>query len=176
MDRDLETLKDKGSYPRPLFLIAQLHDEMRRRLGKHMHTMDLTWALGRVFNAIATRPQISSAQLAKMFGITPQSVKQSVTELEKRGLVERIPSETDQRVRATVLTPRGRALRKEHSEALEQMYREIFGSVNEGDVAVLTRVLIKALASARPEALDYFAASAVTQAEQADEIGDAPDF
>lgn len=121
-----------------------------------MQTMEMTWALGRVFNAIATRPHISSAQLAKMFGITPQSVKQSVMALEKRGLIERIPSEADQRVLGTVLTQKGHALRKEHGDALALMYRDIFGGVKEGDVNELIRILIEVLEQVRPESLDYF--------------------
>lgn len=149
-------LTTSATYPRPLYLIAQLHDEMLRRLDQHMQTMQMTWALGRVFNAIATRPHISSAQLAKMFGITPQSVKQSVMTLEERGLVERVPSPSDQRVLGTLLTEKGRQLRSEHGGALDRMYKEVFGDIPKQDVDELTRIVIDVLERVRPASLDYF--------------------
>lgn len=121
-----------------------------------MQPAGMTWALARIFNAIATRPYISSAQLAKMFGIAPQSVKQSVTTLEQRGWIERIPSESDNRVLQTVLTEKGEQKRREQNEAIAIMYAEVFENISQEDVDTLVRIAVDTLQHIRPESLDYF--------------------
>ncbi len=90
--------------PRPYFLITNLHVAMLQRLEKDLRPLGVTPAAGRVLNAIARRPEISSADLAKMFGISPQSIKQTIATLETGGLIERRAAEADRRVRWNIMS------------------------------------------------------------------------
>lgn len=149
---------DKGlpPAPRPYFLINNLQVAMMQRLEKDLRALGVTPAAGRVLNAIARRPQISSSDLARMFGISPQSIKETISVLENAQLIERFPSETDRRVLRARLTSKGWEVRNKHLDALADMYRDVFRGLNELEMTMLVALLKKALATARPEALEYY--------------------
>lgn len=144
-------------YPRPFYLIVQLHREILKRLERDMKSTGVTPGVGRVLNAIATRPQISSSDLARMFSIAPQSIKQSVLLLEQKGLIRRTASQTDQRVLGAELTDKGWKVRDRHREVLAAMYDDVFAPLTQPEMEELTRLLIKTLRHARPAALAYYA-------------------
>jgi len=145
------------AYPRPFYLIVQLHMEIIKRLERDMKATGITPGVGRVLNAIATRPQISSSSLARMFGIAPQSIKQSVLLLEQRGLISRSASQTDQRVLGAELTAKGWDVRDRHQQILFKMYADVFGDISREEMTELARLLVKVLRHARPSALEYYA-------------------
>lgn len=145
------------AYPRPMFLITQLQLEMMRHIERDMKATGITPAVARVLNAIATRPQISSSAMARIFGIAPQSIKQSIELLEEKGLITRTASESDLRVQGAVLTKKGWKVREQHQQALAAMYRDVFGEITPREMRELTRILIKLLATAQPTALEYYA-------------------
>jgi DNA-binding MarR family transcriptional regulator len=145
------------SYPRPFYLITQLNLEILRRLERDMRPTGLTPAVGRVLNAIATRPHISSSGLARMFGIAPQSIKQSIQLLEDRGLIVRTTSGDDQRVLGAEITEAGRKVRDGQRAALDAMYKDVFSGLDQDEFAQLAQLLVKVLRHARPSALEYYA-------------------
>ncbi len=149
-------MKPKG-FPRPFYLITQLNMEVLNRLERDMKDTGLTPAVGRVLNAVATRPHISSSQLAAMFGIAPQSIKQSIQLLEDRQLIKRTASENDQRVLGAELTEAGWAMRARREASLTKMYAEVFDVLEPEELSELARLLIKVLLNARPSALEYYA-------------------
>ncbi|WP_222926922.1 MarR family winged helix-turn-helix transcriptional regulator [Sphingomonas gilva] len=144
-------------FPRPFYLIAQLNMEVINRLERDMKPTGITPAVGRVLNAIATRPHISSSELARMFGIAPQSIKQSIQQLEDKGLIKRTTSRNDQRVLGAELTEAGWRARAGQQEALVKMYAEVFDILEPAELDELARLLIKVLLNARPSALEYYA-------------------
>ncbi|OYY92094.1 MAG: hypothetical protein B7Y45_01010 [Sphingomonas sp. 28-66-16] len=150
------TVKPLG-YPRPFYLITQLNMEVLNRIERDMKDTGITPAVGRVLNAIATRPHISSSALARMFGIAPQSIKQSIKLLEDKKLIKRTASARDQRVLGAELTEAGRRVRARRDEVLDTMYREVFGAITPEELDELTRILVKVLLHARPTALEYYA-------------------
>ena len=122
-----------------------------------MRPTGLTPAVGRVLNAVATRPHISSSGLARMFGIAPQSIKQSIQLLEQRGLIVRTSPDDDQRVLGVEITEAGRKVRDGQRAALDGMYKDVFSGLDQDEFVQLARLLVKVLANARPSALDYYA-------------------
>ena len=144
------------AYPRPLFLITQLQLEMTRHIERDMKSTGITPAVARVLNAIATRPQISSSAMGRIFGIAPQSIKQSIELLEKQGLITRTASTSDLRVLGAALTKKGWEVREHHQLALAAMYRAVFGNITAREMRELTRILIKLLETAQPTALEYY--------------------
>jgi DNA-binding MarR family transcriptional regulator len=144
-------------YPRPFYLITQLNMEMLNRMERDLKPAGITPSVGRVLNAIATRPHISSSELARMFGIAPQSIKQSIQLLEDRKLIRRTPLASDQRVLVAELTEEGWEIRDKRQVALDAMYDDVFADLDPGEMEQLASLLIKVLLRARPSALEYYA-------------------
>lgn len=145
--------------PRPYFLINQVQLAMVSQLEKSLRSIGLTPAIGRVLNAIAVRPKISSVALARMLGITPQSIKQSVLALERAGLIERTPLEEDQRVLTAQLTAAGWALREQQIALIDAMYADVFGALTQAEMTGFIDTLVKIVTHARPKAMEYLALS-----------------
>jgi DNA-binding MarR family transcriptional regulator len=142
--------------PRPYFLINQLQLAMVTRLEKPLKEIGLSPAVARVLNAIAVRPRLSSSALARMLGMKPQSITQSMLVLEGEGLVERRPSDQDHRAMQVHITPKGWAARERHMAMIQEMYREIFHDLSGREIDTLVELLTKAVTTARPQAMDYF--------------------
>lgn len=142
--------------PRPYFLITNLQVAMLQYLERDLKPLGITPAAGRVLNAIARRPEVSGAELARMFGISQQSIKQTMSYLEEKGLIERTPSETDRRFLRVQLTEKGWDVRQKHLASITKMYSDLFGNLTDLEMSMLVGLLKKALESARPVALDYY--------------------
>lgn len=155
-DAQAKRVAKPNDFPRPFYLITQLNMEVLNRLEEDMRPTGITPAVGRVLNAIATRPHISSSELARMFGIAPQSIKQSIRLLEEKKLIRRTASANDQRVLGAELTEAGWAARDRGNQAIDKMYAEVFGTLDTPEMAELARLLIKVLMQARPSALEYY--------------------
>ena len=91
-----------------------------------------------------------------MFGISQQSIKQTMSYLEEKGLIERTPSETDRRFLRVQLTEKGWDVRQKHLASITKMYSDLFGNLTDLEMSMLVGLLKKALESARPVALDYY--------------------
>jgi DNA-binding MarR family transcriptional regulator len=142
--------------PRPYFLVAQLRLALVQRLDKELRPLGMTPALSVALNAVSYARTTSSAKLARLLGITPQSVNQTVTTLEKRGLVRRELSTHDQRVLTLVVTEAGIAMQNKCFDAVTRIYREVFGGLAPEQLQTLQELLVTVLKTARPEALrDY---------------------
>lgn len=63
-----------------------------------------------VFNALASSPELSNAELARECSVTPQTMIRVVEHLERKGLLEREAHPTHRRVRNVSMTLRGMRL------------------------------------------------------------------
>ena len=142
--------------PRALFLLNQVQLSILQRLERGLASVNLTPTLARVLNAIATRPGISSSELAKLFGIAPQSVKQSIGALQGRGFITKSNSEADQRVNELQLTAEGREIWQMHLQTLDAVYKQVFRGLTNREMQTLTRILFKTLTVERPAALQGY--------------------
>lgn len=140
--------------PRLYYLTNQLQLAMIGKLERPLQALGLTPAIGRVLNAIARKPLVSSSALARMLGITPQSIKQSIIALESAGLIERSVSTEDQRVMAAQLTAAGWQVREKQMQAIADMYSDVFTALNGHEMNTLVRLMTKAVTSARPQAME----------------------
>lgn len=76
---------------------------------------------GRVLALLKIQPEIATKDMSYLLGIKQQSLNEVLNRLEKNGLVERRPSETDKRVMIVHLTDKGRQVEQKDDE-----YEEIF--------------------------------------------------
>uniref|UniRef100_A0A7C4AI47 MarR family transcriptional regulator n=1 Tax=Fundidesulfovibrio putealis TaxID=270496 RepID=A0A7C4AI47_9BACT len=82
-------------------------------------------------------------ELAAKMGVTTGTLTVTVDRLEKRGLVERVPHETDRRSVLVTLTPAGRELCREHHALHLRLTGELAAALSEAEVESLVVILHK---------------------------------
>lgn len=97
----------------------------------------------RVLQIIAGKPgtQVNPSALAQQMGVTQATVTALVDKLVARGLVRRVPSETDRRQTFVILTVTGRSALEEAPDALQQRYVREFVKLQDWEQAQLVASL-----------------------------------
>lgn len=91
---------------------------------------------------VAKAPEaLSQRALADMVGVEGPSMVSMLDRLERDGLVERIPSPTDRRVKLVQLTDAGRNVFAEVKKEANAFRAHLLEGVDPADVAVATRLL-----------------------------------
>jgi DNA-binding MarR family transcriptional regulator len=78
--------------------------------------------------------------------VTKQSLARVLSELEREGLIERVPGPTDKRQRLLQLTPAGRAAERDASAALRERLAHVFRTAG-ADAVSGARLVMAALAA-----------------------------
>lgn len=115
------------------WLLARYHQQNRRTFGP---MGDPHRGQGRILALLKLQPGISQSELAYLLGMRPQSVGELLAKLEKAGLVERTPSETDKRVLHVKLTEAGAKAAEKRVEVAEP-----FAALTEEEQAILAGYL-----------------------------------
>jgi MarR family transcriptional regulator for hemolysin len=88
----------------------------------------------------AERPP-SQRELARQLGVDGATLVATIDRLAASGLIERIPSRSDRRVKLVVLTPRGLALEQEVREQAESLRHAVLARLDPAQVAAAAAVL-----------------------------------
>lgn len=84
---------------------------------------------------------LSQAELASLVQVEAATMVSTIDRLEKAGLVRRLPSESDRRVKLLVVTAEGQAIYEKVRTRANALRRELIGKIDPGKVAVATTVL-----------------------------------
>jgi DNA-binding MarR family transcriptional regulator len=90
---------------------------------------------------LASHDAISQRDLARALNLTPPSVTAMLQRMERDGIVERRPDETDQRVTRVRLTVEGRRLEERLRETFARFINQSLESMTEDDRRELERLL-----------------------------------
>ena len=90
------------------------------------------------------RDGISMSELSRMLLVSNGNATAVVDRLEKDGLVQRTPSQTDRRTIFVTLTPEGLAAFDRYAAEHEAEVNRIFGGLTEQDLDQLTDILKRA--------------------------------
>ena len=119
--RTSETKSDQSTAS----LLAQLGAHATARLTVRLALLELVPAHAGILKILAGAPGMSQSALAKALGMLPSRMVAYVDELERKGLLERRPHQSDRRNNALHLTKAGRAayrttsrVAREHQQAL----------------------------------------------------------
>lgn len=137
--------------PRTSYLVARLDRLIRSRLTEALKPFDVSVTQYTVLSVLQHRPGLSNAQLARRSYITAQAMHQMVHGLEERGLITREVSPNHGRVQMTELAAEGMSLLQSCDLAVNDVEQEIFGSLGDGEIALLRSLL---QASISPEVGD----------------------
>lgn len=110
MDKDFDLIEQ---FTRVEWLLHRYHQQNHTY---HGPMGDPRRGQGRVLAILKMKPEISQKELSYLLDMTPQSLGEFLSKLEKNGYITRTPSETDRRVMMIKLTEAG-------NEATEQEFR-----------------------------------------------------
>lgn len=137
--------------PRTLYLLNQANQALRTQLEQELRTVGLTGIQYTVLSIVGAREGISSAELSRRFFVTPQTMNEIVTALQKRGFLERRPSPESKRILIATLTPSGRDILAQCEEIADGIEKRFLPLLSDEDFTALRTVLRRFLQAIRNE-------------------------
>ncbi|HUG08233.1 MAG TPA: MarR family transcriptional regulator [Acidimicrobiia bacterium] len=131
------------------YAVATLERSVRRSLGAVLRPFELTVAEYTALSLIRRRDGYSNAQLARRSFVSPQAMHEMISSLEKRGLLERAPSESHRTMRHTHLTDKGRDLLDRCNAAVDEMEAAMLADVSDSRRAEVVALLLESARNLR---------------------------
>ena len=134
----------QGERPRTglaAFLIAQLGAYASAQFARRLEPLGFTPAHAGIFRIIAATPGLSQQELAARLGMYPSRLVAVIDDLEKRGLIERRPSNMDRRLYALHLTKSGREQLSAIGAIAREHGRDLFEGLSDDERSTLTALL-----------------------------------
>ncbi len=124
-------------------LLVRLFPDFRGNLLAVWADLELTPAQGRLLQYLDPEHPVPMTELASMHSCEASNITGIVDKLEARGLIERIPSPTDRRVKMIAVTKAGAALRAKLLDRIAQP-PPFIASLSPSDQETLRDLLRKA--------------------------------
>ena len=136
------TAKDPSPEERFTLALHYAYRGWRAALDRGMRDMGISQAgwVAVAYVAKATQP-ISQSELANQVGVEAATMVSTIDRLEKAGLVERIASETDRRVKHVKVTPAGQAVYDKVKARADAIRAEVIGKLPPVKLAQATELL-----------------------------------
>lgn len=134
--------------PRAMYLLSQANHAVRNRLEAALAQKRITGIQYTVLGVIADRKGVSSAELARRFFVTPQTMNEMIGVLQRRGLILRKEDPANRRILRMRLTAAGRRVLTACDEIADAVESEIFGFMSSDDylrLRELTRLVARSL-------------------------------
>ncbi len=134
----------QGERPRngsAAFLIAQLGAYASAQFGKRLEPLGFTPAHAGIFRIISALPGLSQQELAAELGMYPSRLVAIIDDLEKRGFIERQPSNADRRLYALHLTRSGKEQFSAIAAVARNHGRDLLDALSDEERLILTGLL-----------------------------------
>jgi DNA-binding MarR family transcriptional regulator len=130
-----------------LHLVKQVQYKAYVRLESVLNPFDVTAVQFRILTTLSTRPDLSSAELARLYDVKPQTMIKQIALLEAKGLIERRVSDANKRLLEVRLTERGTTTLKQVQKDSRALERQLLSPLDDDEQAVLRDQLSRLLAS-----------------------------
>lgn len=134
----------QGEHPRngsAAFLLAQLGAYASGQFAKRLEPLGFTPAHAGIFRIIAAGPGLSQQELAAKLGMYASRLVAVIDDLEKRGLIERQPSNSDRRLYALHLTKSGKDQLSAIGVIAREHGRDLLDGLSDEERSTLTALL-----------------------------------
>jgi DNA-binding MarR family transcriptional regulator len=134
--------------PRAMFFLNQANHAVRSRLEAALGGLEMTGIQYTVLSVIGRHEGMSSAELSRRFYVTPQTMIELISGLERRGLIARKADPANRRILRMSATDKGRDLLDRCDALADSVETSVFASLGDEDyrrLADLTRRLAHAL-------------------------------
>jgi DNA-binding MarR family transcriptional regulator len=123
------------------FLIAQLGAYASTQFAKRLEPLGFTPAHAGILRIIAATPGLSQQELAAKLGMYASRLVALIDDLEKRGLLERQPSDSDRRLYALHLTKSGEEQFSAIGAVAREHGRDLLDALSDEERSTLTALL-----------------------------------
>lgn len=136
--------------PRILYLIKRAEIEVTSRMSRAMEKFDITPIQFAVLYFVDhDKGDLSSAQLSRRFSMTPQSMNELVTVLERKKLLKKSVDPSHKRILRLSLTAKGKKLLQDCNTALDIMESSLLQLLSSSETDTLRKLLGKILEASR---------------------------
>jgi DNA-binding MarR family transcriptional regulator len=133
-----------------LYLIKRAEIEVSSRMGQALEQHDITPIQFTVLYFVDyDKGDLSSAQLSRRFSMTPQSMNELVTVLEKKKLIKKTVDPSHKRILRLSLTAKGKKLLEDCNHLMDYVEDELLKDMNETEIKKLREIIGKILVTAR---------------------------
>jgi DNA-binding MarR family transcriptional regulator len=136
--------------PRMSYLIKRVQYAVYLKLEERLAAFGLTAEQYAVFSIVGHRDGLSSAQLARRFAVTPQTMIKLIATLEDQGLIRRTVDDANRRALKVTLTERGRRQLVACEAEVDKLEATIFGGFITADMQQFRALLARVLANTQP--------------------------
>ena len=116
--------------PHISYVVARLERAVRKEIGRLVGPRGLSVAQYTTLSILRTRSGLSNAQLARRLWVTPQSMNEVISALERMGLIHRVPDAGNRRILRTALTPVGRETLAACDAEILEMEGQMLGDID----------------------------------------------
>ena len=150
---DIEKNFTFGDYcmnPRILYLIKRAEIEVTSRMSRAFEEFDITPIQFTILYFVDyDKGDLSSAQLSRRFSMTPQSMNELVTVLERKKLLKKSVDPAHKRILRLRLTAKGKKLLTDCNGALDLLEDSLLGGFTAAETNTLRSLIGKILETAR---------------------------
>jgi DNA-binding MarR family transcriptional regulator len=125
------------------FLLSQVGIYASRQFAERLAAIELHPPMFRVLNVVDAAEGLSQHAIGEAIQAPASRMVAIVDELEERGLVERRPHESDRRIRALYVTPKGRRLLAKGRKIAAEHERDLTRGMSAADRERLVALLQK---------------------------------
>ncbi|HEX4096751.1 MAG TPA: MarR family transcriptional regulator, partial [Caulobacteraceae bacterium] len=120
-----------------IYLLARIFYAMRQQSEDALKPHNLTPMQFTILSSLKRWDGMSSAELSRRFGVTPQTMGEMIGNLERRALVARVQDPANRRALRLSLTPAGEKLFNACEAAMQAVEAEMFEQMSSRDLEAL---------------------------------------
>ena len=120
-----------------IYLLARIFYAMRQRSEDALKPHNVTPMQFTILNSLRTWDGLSSAELSRRFGVTPQTMGEMIGNLERRALIARVQDPANRRALRLSLTAAGGRLLAACEGAMKAVEEEMFEDMSPRDLEAL---------------------------------------
>jgi DNA-binding MarR family transcriptional regulator len=126
-----------------LYLLKQVQYKAFVRLERALQPLGITAVQFRIMSTLGFQAKLSSAQLARLYDVKPQTMIKQITLLEAKGLISRDVGGNNKRVLEVELTDIGRDLLIKSDRQGVELEEELLKPFTPGERAMFREFLLK---------------------------------
>jgi DNA-binding MarR family transcriptional regulator len=141
-------------YARTIYLIKRLETEVTTHMIKILGEFEITPSQYTVLNFVGDNTtDLSSAQLSRRFLMTPQSMNEVVTTLQRKELLERNTDPNHKRILRIALTEKGTLVLQQCNTAMDEFEKKLLKKLKIKEVETLRNSIGKIIENLKTEEL-----------------------
>lgn len=133
--------------PSILHLVKQVQYKAYVRLESVLNPLGVTAVQFRILTTLSTRPNMSSAELSRLYDVKPQTMIKQIALLESKGLIDRRVSSANKRLLELSLTATGKDTLKKLQKDTRALEAELLTPLDGDELEILRGYLTRLLES-----------------------------